>query len=71
MKVYIAKDKNGVIFVYNYKPVNIRGIWTCKNGICKRGFYGFPIEEKDLPEGVNPQWTDKKPIEVELKVEKI
>lgn len=31
----------------------------------------FPITKDDLPEGVNPQWLDDEPIEVELKLEKI
>lgn len=30
-----------------------------------------PIRVKELPEGVNPQWEDKEPIEVVFKVKKV
>lgn len=66
MIVYIARDKNGKIFAYKNKPENKEGIW-----LCLRGMYYIPIEETDLPEGVNPQWKDDEPIKVNLKIEKI
>lgn len=31
----------------------------------------FVMTDSDLPEGINPQWSDDEPIEVELKIEKI
>jgi len=66
MKAWIAKDKNGQISAYNFKPIKIQDMWVCRWGVCS-----LPIKEKYLPEGVNPQWEDEEPIEVELKIEKI
>lgn len=72
MKAYVAKDKNGKIFIYTYKPAKRDSIWAaCAECVCEYGYYDFPIEGKDLPEGVNPQWEDEEAIEVELKIEKI
>lgn len=66
MKLWIARDKNGKIFAYNLKPIKISGTWVCQWGV-----YSLPIKEKYLPEGVNPQWEDTEPIEVEFKIEKV
>lgn len=66
MKLWLARDKNGKIFAYSHKPIKIRGTWVYQWGV-----YFLPIEETDLPEGVNPQWEDKEPIEVEFKIEKV
>lgn len=71
MIIYIAKDKNREIFIYNYKPAKRGTIWACAGGVCQRGYHNFPIEETDLPESVNPQWEDDEPIKVNLKIEKI
>ena len=65
MRAWIARDRDKKIFAYNHKPVKIRGAWVCRWGV-----YIFPIAEKDLPEGINPQWEDEEPIKVELKIEK-
>lgn len=64
MKTWIAKDEDGNIFLYSEKPQKGRDVWF-PNGCL------LPTKEKDLPEGVNPQWEDEEPIEVELKIEKI
>lgn len=66
MELWITRDKNGKIFAYSHKPIKIRSEWVCQWGV-----YFLPIEERDLPEGVNPQWEDKEPIKVEFKIEKI
>ena len=61
MKAWIARDADGKVYLYKTKPE--KGIihWGSK---CY-----FPITEP--PEDINPQWEDKEPIEVELKIEKI
>ena len=64
MKVYIAKDEDGKIYLYSGKPQRGRDAWLPYGCV-------LPIKEKDLPEGVNPQWEDDEPIEIELKIEKI
>lgn len=61
MEVFIARDKDGKVYIYKRKP---------RKGIIHWGSeIHFPITE--LPEGVNPQWEDKEPIKVNLKIEKI
>lgn len=61
MKLYIAKDEDGRIFLYSNKPQKAYEYWDALG-------YSFPITE--LPEGANPQWEDDEPIEVELKIKK-
>ena len=65
MKAYIAKDKNGDIFLYMATPKKWENYWFSASSSLMR------LYEEYLPEGVNPQWEDEEPIEVELKIEKI
>ena len=64
MKAYIARDKDGVLFIYDEKPYKMWSIWEGSDACC------YPIRDSDLPEGINPQWEDE-PIEVELTIKKI
>ena len=64
MKVWIAKDEDGKIFLYSEKPQRGRDVWI-------PNCYLLPTKEENLPQGVNPSWEDEKPIEVKLKIEKI
>lgn len=65
MKAWIARDKDGRLFMYHHlrKPYKGSSMWlnTCL----------LELIEQDLPEGINPQWSDDEPIEVELKIERI
>ena len=63
MKVWIAKDKDGMIFLYSRKPK--KGIEDWNSSV----YNYYPI--KKLPKGVNPQWEDKEPIKVELIIKAI
>lgn len=63
MEAWIAKDKDGMIFLYSTKPKKGHEDWNSSI------YNYYPINK--LPEGVNPQWEDKEPIKVELKIEKI
>ena len=67
MKAWIARDKNGTLAIYlKYKPKKFGEEWV---NYCQMCSY---LQEDDVREiGVNPQWSDKKPVEVELKIEKI
>lgn len=65
MKAYIARDKDGSAYCYIGKPYKGQDVWY---SIIWRGFH---IRESDLPEGINPQWEDDEPIEVELTIKKI
>lgn len=62
MKLWIAKDEDGKIFLYSDKPEKEYEYWY-SSGEC------FLINE--LPEGANPRWEDEEPIEVELKIKKV
>ena len=61
MEVFIARDKNGKVFIYKDKPQKAVDLWI--------GLVFFHIT--DLPEDINPQWEDDEPIKVNLKIEKI
>lgn len=62
MKAWIARDKNGAIYLYSSKPTKGCEFWRC----CSDNY--FPIT--GVPEDTNPQWEDEEPIEVELKIGK-
>lgn len=60
---WVAKDKNGEIFIYANKPIKrMHGFWSSSG-------FSLSITESELGEGVNPKWEDDEPIEVKLKLE--
>ena len=61
MLVWIARDKNGKVFIYKDKPQKAVDLWI--------GLAFFRIT--DLLEDINPQWEDDEPIRVDLKIENI
>ena len=67
MKAYIARDMCGTVWLHKIRPhkytFNHTGMWCAMEGYLK-------IDESDLPEGINPQWEDTEPIEVELTITK-
>lgn len=69
MKAYIARDKNGRTHCYTQKPHKNGDFWTTWPDML--WYDCIKIHNSDIPEGVNPQWSDDEPIEVELKIEKI
>lgn len=64
MRAYVARDLNGDLVVFFNKPKKGVKWWYCYGSINRS------ITEQDLPEGINPQWSDDEPIEVELKLER-
>lgn len=65
MKAYIARDKDGSTYCYIGKPHKRQSVWSSSI------WSGVFLRDSDLPKGINPQWNDDEPIEVELKIEKI
>ena len=65
MKAYIARDKDGTAYVYTRRPHKRQSTWVSSM------LSSFLINNTDLPEGINPQWEDDEPIEVELTIKKI
>lgn len=65
MKVYIARDKDGIAYLFEGKPHKESGYW------CAYDEQFVALCDSDLPEGVNPQWEDDEPIEVELTIKKV
>lgn len=66
MKAWVVKDMYGTLCLYlRWKPYKEYGFW--KN--CNDNY--IVITDADIPEGINPQWSDNEPIEVELKIEMV
>lgn len=65
MKAYIARDKCGDTYIYAEKPKKAQSVWTSSL------WRAIHIYNSDLPKGINPQWEDDEPIEVELTIKKI
>ena len=66
MMAYIARDPDGIAYLFKGKPHKESDYWYAYD----EQFIGI-YDDSDLPEGINPQWSDDEPIEVELKIEKI
>lgn len=64
MKAWIARDWSGVVYLYPLKPQKEQLRWE---SVAQA--YQF-IDDRLLPPDINPQWGDKEPIEVEIKIEK-
>lgn len=63
MKAWVVRQPNeGVFICIKYEPLKTKCGWVM--------IIAFPITKDDLPEGVNPQWADDDPIEVELNIER-
>ena len=64
IKAWIACDNDNSLYLYKGKPYKT-DIYGHK---CWYSPYDdfFEILETDLPEGINPQWEDAEPIEVEI-----
>lgn len=60
MKLYVARDKNGSLYLYEYKPKKHSIIWT------NLGF----VEELDSDLFPEVKWEDEEPTEVELTIKK-
>lgn len=63
--MYLVREHNGCVALSTLKPEKDleMGIWSTPS---THGNMWMTIEEEDLPLGVNPHWSDKEPIEVEL-----
>ena len=61
--MWISRDKDGTLMLSIAKPKKVKNWWEDRS---KYDVMDFP--EEFLPEGVNPQWEDSEPTEVELKV---
>lgn len=65
MKAYIARDKDGGLYLYKGRPNRHQSVWSSSL------WGGMHISNSDLPEGINPQREDDEPIKVELTIERI
>lgn len=65
MKAWIAKDTSDTINVFLSKPFKAGSYWTTKSNWQHRQ---DTILAEILPKGIDPQWEDKKPIEVEIEI---
>lgn len=56
--MYVARDKDGSVFLYASKPKKTDEIWC--------GASWLPISDCVLPKSIDPQWEDSEPIKVKL-----
>lgn len=63
-KAWIARDWSGVVYLYPLKPQKKRLRWDSVSQA-----YQF-IDDRLLPPDINPQWSDEKPIEVNVNITK-
>ena len=57
--MYVARDEDGSMFLYEHEPQRGRTVWFGGGGCTK-------IHPDSLPKSINPQWSDPAPIEVKL-----
>ena len=63
---YITRDKDAdFVFLFDKCPTKNtkEEIWAV-NG--DSAYPGMSIDDENLPEGINPKWSDKEPIKVEI-----
>lgn len=61
MKLYVARDKDESLYLYEYKPKKCRTVWS--------DYLGF-IEKLDSNLFPEVRWPDEEPTEVELVIKK-
>ena len=64
-EVWLARDRNGKLYLYRGRPLRIGNIWRTDDSIAGIGFLRF--ENELFPE---VQWSDKKPTKVKITIEK-
>lgn len=57
MKMWMARDKSGDLYLYKSKPIVNEGIWYCREGLWSISNYLFPEVT-----------FENSPVEVELKL---
>lgn len=61
MKLYVARDKDKSLYLYEYEPKKYKTIWN--------EFLGF-VKELDSNWFPEVKWEDKEPTKVELAIKK-
>lgn len=60
MKLYVARDKNKSLYLYEHKPEKHSTIWHSPGSVEQLDTYWFP----------EVKWEDEEPTEVELTIKK-
>lgn len=69
MKAWIARDEDRRIFIYfKDKPEKFIDRSGKYVSYWENSEDMLLIQKEDLPEGINPQWSDEEPVEVELTI---
>lgn len=64
MKAWVARDRSGeTVIFYGNKPIKMKDYWQPLDM--------FHRWTQPLPQGINPQWSDIEPTEIELKIERV
>lgn len=58
MKIWIARDNSGAVYLHTRKPHKNVGKWWSDD-------YALVFDE-NLPIGCNPKWEDEEPIEINV-----
>ena len=65
MKVYITRDRDGKLFIFSNKPKKYEGdgVWSDDTSVPLAR-----VIDKILPDGVDPQWIDNEPTEINIEI---
>ena len=64
MKCWVARDKSGQVYLYLVKPTKEESYWKGDDEYLFMPFPGWGF----FPSGINPQWEDAEPVELELEL---
>ena len=66
MRAWVVRDKSGEIDLYLDQPVKAEyyPFWEADGTFME-------ILESDLPSGINPQWEDEEPTEIEITIKRV
>ena len=65
IEAWIARDRNGKLYLYRDRPLRYGNIWRTDDSIAGIGFLRFADEL--VPE---VQWPDKEPTKVKITIER-
>lgn len=63
MKFWIARDADNTLRLFQNRPEKWDDMWMLGGGFSC-------VEDWILPNGINPQWSDYEPIEIEIEIRK-
>lgn len=67
-RCWVVKHKDGEVEIFQNKPFKVPagGFWADNSN-----YWSIYVPEGFLPIGVDPQWEDEEPMEIELTIKKV